>query len=74
MRQICPDREARKIIGISDKGEKVKLRDLADTEWKYAFIQSTSRLKILPEGSLFMHCKSIIIASIKSIYMHTDNQ
>ena len=56
---MCPDRQARKIIGISDKREKVKLHALTDTEWKYAFVQSTSRIRILPEGSLFMHCKCI---------------
>ena len=58
---MCPDRQARKIIGISDKREKVKLNALTDTEWKYAFVQSTSRIRILPEGSLFMHCKSITL-------------
>ena len=63
-RRLCSNRQARKIIGISDKREKVKLPDLSNTEWKYAFIQSTSRIRTLPEGSLFMYCKSIITYNI----------
>lgn len=64
-RRLCSDRQARKIIGISDKREKVKLPDLKNTEWKYIFIQSTSRIRMLPKGSLFMYCESIIIAKLK---------
>jgi hypothetical protein len=56
--RVSSDRQARKLLGISDKREKVKLPDLSNSEWKYAFIQSTSRIQMLPEGSLFMYCKS----------------
>ena len=53
----CTGRKARNIIGVTDKREMIKLPDLSGTEWKYVFIQSTSRIKTLPEDSLFMYCK-----------------
>ena len=37
----------------------MKLPDLSDTEWKYVFIQSTSRIRILSKDSHFMYCKCI---------------
>jgi hypothetical protein len=54
-KQKCTGPEARSIIGVSDiKRERMKL---PDTKWKYVFIQSTSRIRILSEGSHFMYCK-----------------
>ena len=58
-RRICTGRPARKIIGVSDKRETIKLPDLSGREWKYVFIQNTSRIQILPEGTLFMYCKFV---------------
>ena len=55
----CTGRRARNIIGVTGEREKMKLPDLSGTEWKYVFIQSTSRIKTLPEDSLFMYCKYI---------------
>ena len=56
-KKICTGGEARAIVGVSDKREHLTLPDLSGTQWKYVFIQSTSRIKILPEGSHFMFCK-----------------
>ena len=58
--QICTGHKACKIIGVSDKREKVKLPDLSKSEWKYVFIQSTSRIRTLSEGMFFMYCKLLL--------------
>ena len=51
-------------MGISDKRELMILPDLSGTQWKYVFIQSTSRIRILPEESRFMFCKAAINVAI----------
>ena len=58
--QMCTGHKARKIIGVSDKREKVKLPDLSNSGWKYVFIQSTSRIRTLLEGMFFMYCKLLL--------------
>ena len=49
--------EAHEIIGVNDKRERSTLPDLSGTPWKYVFIQSTSQIQMLQEGSHFMLCK-----------------
>ena len=55
--QRCTGSKARKIIGVSDKRELLMLPDLSTTPWKYVFIQSTSRVRMLCEGTHFLFCK-----------------
>ena len=59
--QTCTGPKAREIIGVSDKRELLTLPDLSHTPWTYVFIQSTSRIRTLLEGTHFMFCKIIII-------------
>ena len=54
---MCTGPKAHKVIGVSGKREPLMLPDLSGTPWKYVFIQSNSRIKILQEGSHFMFCK-----------------
>ena len=56
-KHVCTGSKARNIIGISDKRELSMLPDLSGTQWKYVFIQSTSRIQMLREGTHFMFCK-----------------
>lgn len=55
--QRCTGSKARKILGVSDKRELLMLPDLSATPWKYVFIQSTSRVRMLCEGTHFLFCK-----------------
>jgi hypothetical protein len=58
-KQRCTGSNARNIIGVSDKRELLTLpdHDLSGTQWKYVFIQSISRVRMLCEGTHFMFCK-----------------
>ena len=49
--------KARDIIGATDDRQTIKLPDLSTTQWKYVFIQSTSRLRMLPQETHFLFCK-----------------
>ena len=53
----CSGSKARKLIGFKDEHTPVRRSDLKGNRWKYVFIQSTSQLQILPEGSHFIFGK-----------------
>ena len=57
---ICTGSKAQREIGFKNKQRPIKLADLHDPLWHYVFIQSTSRLQMLTQGSNFMFCKFII--------------
>ena len=69
---MCTGHKACKIIGVSDKREKVKLPDLSNSGWKYVFIQSTSRIRTLSEGMFFMYCK-LSLKQVKYIVLCYHN-
>ena len=58
---MCTGPTAREVIGINDKREFLTLPDLSGTQWKYVFIQSTSRIKTLLEGTYFIFCKITLL-------------
>ena len=45
------------MIGFKDKQTPVKLSNLRSNSWKYVFIQSTSRIRVLPGGTHFIYCE-----------------
>lgn len=49
--------EAQRKIGFRSEQKPITLADLNDPWWHYVFIQSTSRLQLLEQGSNFMFCK-----------------
>lgn len=58
-KQICVGRNARNVIGFRHEQEPIELPDLSSTPWHYVFIQSNSRLRVLPKQSYFMFCEFI---------------
>ena len=56
-KRICTGLRARKMIGFKDEQTPVTLSNLKSNSWKYVFIQSNSRIRVLPKGTHFIFCK-----------------
>ena len=54
---MCTGPKARALLGFCDKRQPIKM---PESPWKYAFIQSTSRLRKLPKDTHIIFCKSNI--------------
>ena len=55
--KTCTGSKAQEVIGFRDEQTPIEPPDLSGTNWKYVFIQTTSRLQKLPQGTHFMFCK-----------------